>query len=118
MLNRGADFINRLKDILSNIYNAFLDRDAYISIEYLHDCTDKEHKKILYKFSIYIEGFRTSKMIRDISVEDARSIYNTLLLSTKSVEIKRGVSSCYEYFIIPKWAVKKLAKDIKRNILS
>lgn len=110
--------IRRIKRILKNIINALLDRDAYINIEYLHDYTDKEHKKTPYKFSIYVETWGKSRMMRGMSIEDSRSIYNTLLLSNKSVEIKRGNSSCYEYIVIPKWATKMLAKDIKRNILT
>lgn len=119
LLKKEVLFINRIKNILTNLSNALLNRDAYIRMEYLYyDCTGEEVKKILYKFSIHIESLRTSKVIRGILVEDARNMYHTLLAASKPVEVKRGNSNCYEYFVIPKWAIKILARDIERNILT
>lgn len=98
--------------------NALLDRDAYVRVEYLHDYTGEESKKILYKFNIYIETWRHVKMMRGISVEDAKSLHDALLKSPTTMKLKRGNSSCYEYMDIPKWATKIIATEINRCILS
>lgn len=106
-----------MKRILTNILNAVLDRNAYITINYVHDFTGKETKKILYSFNIYIVTSRTSRRLTEISVTDAMGLQKALRATTTPFKLQKGSDTCCEILMVPRWACRILADEIVRNIL-
>ncbi|HHX61328.1 MAG TPA: hypothetical protein GX707_11555 [Epulopiscium sp.] len=106
-----------MKRILTNVLNAMLDRSAYITINYLHDFTGKESKKVLYSFSIYIVTGRTSRGMTGMTIDDAWELQKAFRTTTLPFKLQKGSDTCCELLTVPKWACRILADDIARNIL-
>ena len=112
--------MQKIKYIFKKLVNDLLSRDAYITITYLSN----KDKKILYEFSIFIMTWKTVKIYKNISINEAENIYSALVQANqanKSVEIRvhnKVEKNCYESFLIPKWATKIIARDIKMYVLT
>lgn len=109
--------MSRIKRIFKNIINSTLDRDCHIRIIYLHDFKEDKHDKILNGFNIYIQTWIETTMMMGIDIENAKRFHSTLISSNKPVKLTRGNNTCFEYIIIPKWAMPKLAKEIEKYLL-